>query len=481
MAAAGTMRFEELTRRHGVKVQCSLSVEECSLAIGNVVGHEFIKSASRMNNAIVVFLDTVEKAREVIASGIVVNDTLTPVLPLSSPATKVIISNVPPFISDSVIESNLTRYGRLVSSIRKIPLGCKSPLLKHVVSFRRQVFMVLNEDSEDLDLTMKIKVSGFDYTVFATSDSVLRCFFCHVSGHVVRDCPRKKQSESQPPTGPTEPKEIDTPAVDSLSTTPPATLTEPADPDLPLLVPANLVTSVPANSAENEGTRPPCESAPQCEAREKNDSAPSESELVANIETVSVDDSPPVLELMTSNASVNDMITKELAALSDNKISQPNAAEPTASQRETEEIVNMETDGFKAPKRKERSTDPADCNPSKTKKAGATSGSCDSDNESVCSDTSDISLGELSASGGVLPIQYKAEDISCFLRGTKGQRCVEVEHYFPDRSQFVNDATLFLREKAFTSQETARLRKLLTKLRKKLREEQALSPQTELS
>ncbi|KAK3531402.1 hypothetical protein QTP70_018192 [Hemibagrus guttatus] len=40
---------------------CAASVEDCCLAVGNVVGHENIVSASRMNSAIVVFLNEVEK------------------------------------------------------------------------------------------------------------------------------------------------------------------------------------------------------------------------------------------------------------------------------------------------------------------------------------------------------------------------------------------------------------------------------------
>lgn len=206
LAAAGTMDFDYLTRQHGVKVQCSASVEECSLAIGEVIGHEHVKSASRMNNAVVAFLGTVEKAREVIEKGIVIHNTLTPVLPLSSPSKKIIISNVPPFIKDDLIERELQRFGRLVSSIRKIYLGCKSPLLKHVVSFRRQVYMVLNNGEEELNLAMKFKVGGFEYVVFATSDSALKCFSCSSVGHIARDCPqRTNDSTEQPSDGLNEP------------------------------------------------------------------------------------------------------------------------------------------------------------------------------------------------------------------------------------------------------------------------------------
>ncbi|KAK3514327.1 hypothetical protein QTP70_014384 [Hemibagrus guttatus] len=46
---------------------------------------------------------------------------------------------------NSAIANELSRYGRLVSPIKRIPLGCKSSLVKHLVSFRRMVYMVFKE------------------------------------------------------------------------------------------------------------------------------------------------------------------------------------------------------------------------------------------------------------------------------------------------------------------------------------------------
>ncbi|KAK3574023.1 hypothetical protein QTP86_034743 [Hemibagrus guttatus] len=103
-------------------------------AFGNVVGHENIVSASRMNSAIVVFLNDVEKVRKLTQNGIVGNNETILVSPLSSPAKKVMLSNVPPFISDEAISKELSRYGRMVSPIKKIPLGCKSPLTLSVLN-----------------------------------------------------------------------------------------------------------------------------------------------------------------------------------------------------------------------------------------------------------------------------------------------------------------------------------------------------------
>ncbi|KAK3541447.1 hypothetical protein QTP86_025547 [Hemibagrus guttatus] len=72
---------------------CMLSVSAgvARFQLGNVVGHENIVSASRMNSAIVVFLNDVEKVRKLTQNGIVGNNETILVSPLSSPVKKVML------------------------------------------------------------------------------------------------------------------------------------------------------------------------------------------------------------------------------------------------------------------------------------------------------------------------------------------------------------------------------------------------------
>ncbi|TWW77620.1 hypothetical protein D4764_12G0010100 [Takifugu flavidus] len=81
--------------------QTGVSVEECALAVGEIV--ESVKSASRMNSMVVVFLDSTDKANQLVVAGVVINGALTPVFPLSNQAKKVVVLNVSPFLKNDML------------------------------------------------------------------------------------------------------------------------------------------------------------------------------------------------------------------------------------------------------------------------------------------------------------------------------------------------------------------------------------------
>ncbi len=69
IAAGGNSGLDKLTRRHAIKLSpaVSCSVEECSLGVDEIVGCKSVKSASRMNSAVVIFLDSVEEANQLLS------------------------------------------------------------------------------------------------------------------------------------------------------------------------------------------------------------------------------------------------------------------------------------------------------------------------------------------------------------------------------------------------------------------------------
>ncbi|KAF7653039.1 hypothetical protein LDENG_00088060 [Lucifuga dentata] len=184
--------FSQLTQKHGIKVSVGFPCSVDNVAIGDV-GHSSIKSAARMNSAVVLFLDSMEKANAAIDKGITVN-MLIPVPPLTTPAKKIVVTNVPQFISDGFLKRELSRHDKIVSPMKKVLSGCKSPLLKYVVSHRRQVYMILKNRQAELSLKFHVRVDDFDYILYAASET-MRCLVVDrrdtSSGPVLRNPVRK--------------------------------------------------------------------------------------------------------------------------------------------------------------------------------------------------------------------------------------------------------------------------------------------------
>lgn len=192
MASPAEGRTSSLSIRNGARCEVGqgVPVEDTLVAVGECVGCENISSASRMDKAVVVFLKDTALVTRLVEQGITVDGAFYNVTPLASPTVKVTISNVPEYISDEDIKRELLRYGRLASSIRMIPLNCKKPGLNHVISFRRQVIMFLNEPH--LDISFKVWHENKPYTIFA-STGPMRCFECGDVGHKRWGCPHKSQ------------------------------------------------------------------------------------------------------------------------------------------------------------------------------------------------------------------------------------------------------------------------------------------------
>lgn len=167
-----------------------MTVEELLLVVGEQVEFKNIISASRMNKAVVVFLKTEILINKLTMSGVWVKGTFVTVTPLSAPATKIIISNIPTFISKDVIMKELQRFGKIASPVKFISLGCKKVALKHVLSFRRQVYMFLSSPERNLDVSFRVNHGENSYMVYASAEN-WKCYECGEIGHKRGVCPKK--------------------------------------------------------------------------------------------------------------------------------------------------------------------------------------------------------------------------------------------------------------------------------------------------
>ncbi|CAM4595674.1 unnamed protein product [Lepidochelys kempii] len=85
----------------------------------------------------------------------------------------------------------LSTLEKPVSVISPLPLGCKDPILRHVLSFRRQVQLLpppVARDGEALKGSFLVPYQGARYRVYYSTGEA-RCYLCQSAGHVRRDCP----------------------------------------------------------------------------------------------------------------------------------------------------------------------------------------------------------------------------------------------------------------------------------------------------
>lgn len=96
MASAET---PSLSLQHDVRLVPGpgVPVEVVLLAVGDVVGHDQLVYASRMNKAVVVFVKEERCVHELVESGLTIEEMFVQVSPLAVPSTRVIVSFVPPF------------------------------------------------------------------------------------------------------------------------------------------------------------------------------------------------------------------------------------------------------------------------------------------------------------------------------------------------------------------------------------------------
>lgn len=320
-----------------------------------------------------------ELANEMVDNGVEIDGVFHLVLPLSTPSKKVIPSNVPPFIKDEVLSQTLSRYGKLVSQIKNIAITSKSPRVKHILSFRRFVYMVL-KDNNDLDLTLNVKVEDFNYVICATT-TTRKCFGCGLSGHLVRACPEKcvnpKNGNNVNKAAGNEVTAGEGVGVDGAHT-----------PGEGAAVPL-LCRHLKLAPHQGLGVQPGEEEKTEPELCDKD----------TQDSTVSLDSVDPSLADEVGDDSSH---------------------------------MDMEENVFKVPQRKRRRNRPHAQAKRKDVAEELNSGEVESESEaSDCSITCSINLSGFSSH------EYSVDDIKASLKKTKHARNVRIDGFFPDVEQFI--------------------------------------------
>ncbi|KAK3527834.1 hypothetical protein QTP86_006899 [Hemibagrus guttatus] len=273
--------------------------------------------------------------------------------------------------------------------------------------------------------------SGFDYNIFVSSDTDIKCFKCGQTGHLARACP-----ERQSDPGVSERPGQD--AAEPARVVPPAAAVRPAAKGPGAAAAPNLTDSEPqAQPAAQTPTG-------AMSGPEKPRSARPDRKKPWSTEKSSVG-SGAVLEPPA--------LTEAGAEVQGNRMETPDT---TPVQGDGGDVDMVDEPVFKVPnKRKKQGKGQGKKQARKDTKVEER----ESDSDDCISD----SVLTFDSQEEQVNVVYSAEDIKEFLRNTKWQKNVALEEFFPDRKQFIHDVKFFRREGAFVDVEIFRLKKLITR------------------
>ncbi|KAK9728561.1 Zinc knuckle [Popillia japonica] len=166
------------------------------IGVGDLIGSSNIIFASRIaNNRICIYFSSKEAVDRFVNEfkGITIQDRFITARRLVSPAKRVILSNVSPSIPHNIIENHLKQAGLdIMSSITFIGAGLNRPEYKHILSFRRQVY--INPDlSKELPDSLIISYNHNTFRIFLSIDEI-KCFICKKPGHIASKCTTSEKS-----------------------------------------------------------------------------------------------------------------------------------------------------------------------------------------------------------------------------------------------------------------------------------------------
>ncbi|CAM5112735.1 unnamed protein product [Eretmochelys imbricata] len=180
---SGRGPFPTMTRKHGVRcllVPTSPHVDTYVQALARVVGPTAIVAASKMYGNVIFFLASEAAPQEAVEKGLMVGGLFIPLEPLEDLGIRLVLTSVPPFLPNAVLLPALSTLGKPISVISPLPLGCKDPTLRHVLSFCRQVQLLPPlpaRDREALEGSFLVPYQGARYRVYYSTGEA-QCYLC---------------------------------------------------------------------------------------------------------------------------------------------------------------------------------------------------------------------------------------------------------------------------------------------------------------
>lgn len=189
-------------REQGIilNVNDNLRLNDYVTAVGEITQPKNILFASKIsNNRICIYLSNKQIVENLTNTyeTIQIKGHNIGVRPLVTPAKRLILSNVSPCIPHEILENKVKTLGyKTASTMSFLRAGITDPAYHHVLSFRRQIYVLPNEDIE-LPSTIQIDHDTVTYRIFLTFD-VLSCFLCKATGHIANQCPQHPCENTSP-------------------------------------------------------------------------------------------------------------------------------------------------------------------------------------------------------------------------------------------------------------------------------------------
>lgn len=165
-----------------------IPVGDYIIALGSLLDPSKILFASRIsNNRICVYLESKKVAEELIANHkfIKVNSHNIPIRSFITPSHRLIVWAFPS-LPNNIIVSKLKELDvKPLSEMHYLSAGVQHEKLKHVLSFRRHIF--IHQDHPTIPETLEILHEDEKYRVFISLDES-RCPICKKFGHDTDNC-----------------------------------------------------------------------------------------------------------------------------------------------------------------------------------------------------------------------------------------------------------------------------------------------------
>lgn len=193
--ARAANREQTLDKSNAIVFSCIDGTKQLEYVekIAETVNPSDIKAAFRLSNQrFCVFFANKNIVDNLIDNNFVlkIGDKDISIRRLINPAKRFIISNVCPSIPTSVIEDELVKLNiNLSSPITTLRAGFSNPLLSHIISNKKQVY-VSPDSAQSVPESLLITHDETTYRIFLVEEG-LSCFNCKERGHIAANCTRE--------------------------------------------------------------------------------------------------------------------------------------------------------------------------------------------------------------------------------------------------------------------------------------------------